>query len=211
MRAAVVSNGDLGDAEKLRKMLPPFDLVVCSDGGIRHLKALGLQPDILVGDFDSADPSLMREYTEKGIPVLRFPSDKDKTDTLIAAETAMERGADSIVLLGALGSRWDHSYGNVMILVRLAERGIDGMILHSHNRILVSDQIFVLTARPGQTVSFLPLGENVKIESTKGLRYPVHHKAMPLDDPYGISNVFTEERAEVRITSGWLMAVVADD
>ncbi len=211
MKAAILSNGDLADAEKLKQMLPKFDLVICCDGGIRHLKDLNLSPDIIVGDFDSVDSSLLQTYIDQGIPTLRFPKDKDKTDTQIAVETALQKGADSIVLLGALGSRWDHSYANVMLLVKLAQMGIDGMILHSHNRILVSNKVFRLTGNLGQFVSLLPLGENVKIQSTRGLHYPVTDQEMPLEQPYGISNYFTEEEAEVRITSGWLMAVIADD
>jgi thiamine pyrophosphokinase len=211
MRAAVVSNGDLGDIEKLKSMLPKLDLVVCSDGGARHLKALSLQPDILVGDFDSANPSLIEEYMEKGVEVLKFSSDKDETDTQLAVEAAVAKGADSIVLLGAIGSRWDHSYGNVMLLVKLAKLGIEGVILHSHNRIYVSNKALFLSAHPGQTVSLLPLGENVKIEAAKGLHYSVENQYMPLDYPFGISNIFTETTAEIRISSGWLMAVIADD
>jgi thiamine pyrophosphokinase len=211
MKAAILSNGDLADAEKLKQMLPKFDLVICCDGGIRHLKDLNLSPDIIVGDFDSVDSSLLQTYIDQGIPTLRFPKDKDKTDTQIAVETALQKGADSIVLLGALGSRWDHSYANVMLLVKLAQMGIDGMILHSHNRILVSNKVFRLTGNLGQFVSLLPLGENVKIQSTRGLHYPVTDQEMPLEQPYGISNYFTEEEAEVRIASGWLMAVIADD
>jgi len=211
MKAAILSNGDLADAEKLKQMLPKFDLVICCDGGIRHLKDLNLSPDIIVGDFDSVDSSLLQTYIDQGIPTLRFPKDKDKTDTQIAVETALQKGADSIVLLGALGSRWDHSYANVMLLVKLAQMGIDGMILHSHNRILVSNKVFRLTGNLGQFVSLLPLGENVKIQSTRGLHYPVTDQEMPLEQPYGISNYFTEEEVEVRITSGWLMAVIADD
>jgi thiamine pyrophosphokinase len=211
MRAAIVSNGDIGDNKRLSQMLPEFDLVICSDGGVRHLKALGLQPDLIVGDFDSANPSLLQEYMDKGIEIRKFSSDKDETDTQLALEIAVEKGADSIILLGAIGSRWDHSYGNVMLLVKLAKMGINGMILHSHNRIFVSDKILFLSAHPGQTVSLLPLGENARIESTKGLHYPVINRDMPLDYPYGISNVFTENYAEVCIASGWLMAVIAED
>lgn len=211
MKAAIISNGDLADAEKLRQMLPRFDLVICCDGGVRHLKDLSLSPDLIVGDLDSADSTILQTYIDQGIPVLRYPKDKDQTDTQIAVETAVQKGANSIVLLGALGSRWDHSYANVMLLIKLAKMGIDGMILHSHNRILVSDRLLKLTGKPGQFVSLLPLGQGVKIQSTRGLHYSVKEKEMPMDQPYGISNYFIEDEAKVRIASGWLMAVIADD
>lgn len=211
MRVAIISNGDLGDIAKLKLELPLFDAVVCSDGGIRHLSDLGLYPDIIVGDFDSANQSLLDEYIKKGVVTKQFPKDKNETDTHLAVEIAIELGADSVYLLGAIGSRWDHSYANVMLLVRLAEQGIDARILHSHNHIFVSNNTLVLSAQPEQIISLLPLGNDVTIEATKGLKYPIYDQHLPLNFPIGISNVFTDTEAEVRIKSGWLMAVIAND
>src|SRR5690554_12141 len=130
MRAAIVSNGELGNVSKLRSILPTFDLVVCCDGGIRHLDDLALTPDLIIGDFDSVDPVLLDTYRKCGVKIKTFPAVKDETDTELAAQAVIEAGADEVVLLGALGSRWDHSYANVMVLVKLVKRGIDAMILH---------------------------------------------------------------------------------
>ncbi|HHU78810.1 MAG: thiamine diphosphokinase [Caldicoprobacterales bacterium] len=211
MIAAVITNGELGDVDKLMGILPEFDLVVCCDGGIRHLDSLGLAPDLIIGDFDSVHPDVLDEYRRKGVPIQSHPAIKNETDTELAVRFAAAQGAAQIIILGALGSRWDHSFANVMLLVLLAKMGIDAMILHSHNRIVVSRSELCLTARPGQLVSLLPLGENVKIRSTKGLKYPIINRSLPLDTPYGISNIFTDACAEVKIDSGWLMAVLSED
>src|SRR5690606_2843681 len=119
-------------------------------------------------DFDSVDPLALDAYQKKGVPIRTFPIEKNQTDTELAAQAAIEAGAKQVVLLGALGSRWDHSYANVMVLVRLVKLGIEAMILHSHNRIMVSNQMFCLEGEPGQFVSLLPLSENVVINSTMG-------------------------------------------
>ena len=211
MRVAIVTNGDLGEVDRLKDILPNFDFVICCDGGIRHLKVLDLEPDLIIGDFDSADPSLLDQYRWKGVSIKTFPAVKNETDTELAATEAVSMAADQVVLLGALGSRWDHSYANVMVLVKLASMGIDAMILHSHNQIRVSNQKFQLSAKSGQILSLLPLGENVIIESTKGLQYPICNQKLPLDTPYGISNIFTEENAEIHVKSGWLAAILSQD
>lgn len=211
MRAAIISNGELGNVSKLKGMLPTFDYVVCCDGGIRHLECLGLIPDLIVGDFDSVDTIPLEAYKKRGISVKTFPSEKNETDTELASQAIIEAGADQVIMLGALGSRWDHSYANVMVLVKLVKLGLKAMILHSHNRIIVSNKVLRLEGNYGQIVSLLPLGENVVVHETKGLKYKIRDQKMPLDAPYGISNIFLESKAEVVIASGWLMAVIAED
>lgn len=211
MRIAIISNGDLGDGEKLKSSLPYFDMVICCDGGIRHLSVLGLEPDLIVGDFDSVDYTLFDKYKSKGVPIKTFPIIKNETDTELAVNTAIELRAEQVSLIGALGSRWDHSYANVMLLVKLVKMNIDAEILHSHNHIYVSDEKFTFYSKPGQIISLLPLSENVVIHSAKGLQYPIVNQEMPLDTPYGISNIFLEENVEVIIKSGWLMAVLTED
>jgi len=211
MIAAIVANGDLGEVKKIRTLLPAFDFVVCCDGGLRHLEKLDLKPDVIVGDFDSVDPSLLDDYYTQGISIKTYPAEKDKTDTELAAQTVIEAGADKVIILGGIGSRWDHSYANVMILVKLAKQGIDAEIMHSHNRIVVSNKELYLSGIPGQFVSLLPLGENVFINETKGLKYKIKNRELPLDAPYGISNVLLETKAEITIASGWLMGIIAED
>jgi thiamine pyrophosphokinase len=211
MKAAIISNGDIGHGEKLKSKLPEFDMVICCDGGIRHLSVLGLEPDLIVGDFDSVDHALLDKYKRKGVPVKSFPAIKNETDTELAVNTAIELRANQVSLIGAIGSRWDHSYANVMLLVKLAKLNISAEILHSHNHISVTDEKFSFSSDPGQIISLLPLGENVIIHSVKGLQYPIDNQEMPLDTPYGISNIFLEENVEIVIKSGWLMAVLTED
>jgi thiamine pyrophosphokinase len=211
MRAAIISNGELGDENKLKNTLPTFDLVICCDGGIRHLEALGLTPDLIIGDFDSVNSALLDTYIKRGVEVRTFPVEKDETDTELAAQAAIEIGVDEVVLLGALGGRWDHSYANIMVLVKLQKLGIEATILHSHNRIAVSNHKLILDGKPGQLVSLLPLGENVEVYNTNGLKYQIKRQKMPLDAPFGISNLFIKSKAEIQISSGWLMVIIAED
>lgn len=211
MITLVLTGGDLGNCEWIKKNLPPYDFVICADGGAAHLESLELEPDLLVGDFDSISKTMLQKYIKKGIPIINFPVDKDKTDTQIAVDLAIEKGATDVYLLGALGSRWDHSFGNVMLLYRLEKNGIRGRILHSNNIIMLSNQFLKIKGDVGQIVSLLPFGGEVHIESTEGLKYPIHNKTLSQDFPIGISNVLTASQAIVRIKSGWVMAVLAQD
>lgn len=211
MNILIISNGDLGDIEFLRRSIPPYDYVICADGGIRFLRPLGLIPHLIIGDFDSTPPEPIEQYRLKGVPILRYPIEKDRTDTHIAIDIAIEKGAKNVYMVGALGNRWDHSYANVMLLCRLKKHGINGKILHSNSVISVSNDRIELEGNVGDIVSLLPLGQDTVVGLTKGLKYRISDERLPLDNPYGVSNVFAEKKAVILIKSGWVAAVQAAD
>jgi len=211
MRVLIIANGEIGNIQKLKAMLPQADYVICADGGVRHARKLEIVPDLIVGDFDSLPDEVLREYDEAGIPIKRYPVEKDKTDMQIAVDIAIEMGASQAFLVGAFGSRWDHSYANVLMLYRLASRGIKAQILDPHNIVMVSCGKVEIEGEIGQTLSLLPLGGDVRILNTDGLKYPIVDSVLPMDFPYGVSNVLIKPRAEVCVGSGWVMVVIARD
>jgi thiamine pyrophosphokinase len=211
MKVLIIANGEIRDIQKVKAMLPQVDYTICADGGVRHARDLGVVPDLIVGDFDSLPDEVLREYSMAGIPIKRYPADKDKTDMQIAVDMAVDMGASQVFLLGAFGSRWDHSYANMLMLYRLARRGIKAQILDSHNVVMVSSGKVEIEGEIGQTLSLLPLSGDVRILRTDGLKYPIVDGILPLDFPYGVSNVLVKPRAEVHVGSGWVMVVVARD
>lgn len=211
MIVLIVSSGELGNPESFIQKLPPVDYVIASDGGTRHLASLNMTPDLIMGDFDSVDPALLDDYVRQGVKIERFPTDKDKTDTQIAVDRAIAMGAKQVVMLGALGTRFDHSYANVLLLVRLAKHGIAAIVLNDHNAIFISDSMIHLKAPPGTIVSLLPIGSDAVIHATVGLQYGLCDALLPLHYPMGVSNVMTLPEARITISSGYVMAVLAQD
>jgi len=211
MKVLIISGGDLGAPGWIKKNLPPYDYIICADGGIRHLNLLGVNADLIVGDFDSAPKDMLEDFKKSGAPIITYPVDKDKTDTQIAVDLAIEKGATQVYLLGALGTRWDHSFGNIMLLYRLEKNGVKAQILHSNNIIMLSNKVIKIDGNIGQIVSLLPFAGNVHISSTEGLKYPIFDKTLPQDFPIGVSNVLIASQATINIKSGWLIVVLAQD
>lgn len=97
--------------------------VIAADSGIGHAKALGLQPFLWLGDFDSSNQEDFPCYVD--IPRQIFPVEKDMTDGEIAVHAALEEGAEEIILCGAFGgSRSDHSLLHMTMATTLAQKGI---------------------------------------------------------------------------------------
>jgi thiamine pyrophosphokinase len=203
MNVAIVLNGQPTALGVVRRVCQESDLVLCADGGISILSQAGVRPHILLGDMDSADQALLKIWETEGGALDRHNPHKDETDGQLAVDLAIARKADRVTLLCALGGRPDHAYGNLMLLRRLADAGIPASIEEDGLCIQAVRGSCVLHGKPGQTLSVLPIGDDLVIASLTGVEYPLLTRTpMPLGLPLGVSNVLSQERAELRLESG---------
>lgn len=187
--------------------LLPGDFLVAVDGGLRHLKRLGLKPDLLIGDLDSVDADELAEIEEVGVEVLRFPPAKDQTDLELALDYALRIGYAQITIAYPFGDRIDHTLGNFSLLARpdLAGRTLtldDGQV---EARLL--DQSASLPTHPGDLVSLLPWDEPVTEITIKGLQYPLNNETLVPWRTRGISNGALTDSIEINFRSGRLLVI----
>ena len=211
MKAVCVCNGSISDYEEIKKYILVADYIISVDGGAGHLRKMGIKPNILLGDFDSANSQDLDYYVNKGINISKFPVEKDMTDSELAIEKALELGADEVVFLGALGTRIDHSLANVMLLKKMLDIGLRGSIVDEHNEIYMFNSDFSLNKKEGRKISLIPITEKVTGVSTRGLKYPLNNATMVLGTSWGISNEFEDETARVTIESGILLVCLSRD
>ncbi|EGD47647.1 thiamine pyrophosphokinase [Ruminiclostridium papyrosolvens DSM 2782] len=211
MKAVCVCNGSISDYDLIKKYIQESDYIISVDGGAGHLRKMGINPDILIGDFDSANSQDLDYYLRKGINVSKFPVEKDMTDSELAIEKILELGATEVVFLGALGTRIDHSFANIMLLKKMLDIGLRGSIADEHNELYMFDSNFSISKKEGRKLSLIPITEKVTGVSTRGLKYPLVNATMVLGTSWGISNEFEEEVAFVSIDSGILLACLSRD
>jgi thiamine pyrophosphokinase len=211
MRACILTGGTLGDIARVSARLPHMDHVICADDGLSHAQALGLTPDRVVGDFDSADPALIERYRENGTVLEKYPVRKDKTDTQIAVDFLLETGAGEIWIVAGAGTRLDHSYANLMLLFRIAEKGAKAFLINQYNLIMPILDEYEIDGEPGQVVSFLPFGGEAVVDAASGLSYLLDGLHLSMTDPVGVSNVMTGVKAHVRVKKGRLLCMMAWD
>ena len=185
--------------ESLEEFDPKECFVVCADGGLDNAAQFGIEPDLVVGDFDS-----FRGEPPAGVETIRLKVEKDETDMLAAVREAIRRGYREFALLGALGGeRFDHSYANLCVLQYLCRQGCKAVLVGAGCRVfLISGGRLTLNGMRGATVSVFPFGCAACRVSYIGLKYPLVKAVLHSDDPLGVSNRIEQETAQITVHDG---------
>lgn len=196
--------------------------IVAADGGLTTLDALGIAPQLLVGDFDTVKPELLERYLGRDdIEVLRHNPVKDDSDLALAVEAVAEQGCSEIYVLGALGGRCDHSLANMRLCYAWKKKGVSLFLLDPQNRIrcvLAREGRFSVGKNEqwGTYLAFFPIGGTVKIKALVGVRYPLRDFCLcdNTAPTLTVSNEITAERAELELSgdpmSGLLIMETCD-
>lgn len=186
--------------------LQPGDFIVACDAGYRNAARLGVRPDLIVGDFDSApQPQTDRE-------TIVLPHVKDDTDTQYAARWLLEHGYEEVVLLGALGgARVEHMFANISTGLYLALHGVQTVLADARSEMhyLLPEHPLCLEHKDWMYLSVFALGAPMTGVTMWGVYYPLQDATLSeLDYPLGTSNEFTESVAHLRCATGHGLVVL---
>ena len=180
--------------------------IICADAGYETALNYGIEPDIVVGDFDSA-----KQKPPQSLKCVTLPVEKDVTDTMYAAIKGLSTGFKSYVLLGCLGGkRFDHSVANIEVLQYLRLHGAKAVVADEHTKLLVlRDERLKLTKMKGATLSVFPYGAGSCNVSYKGLKYPMERSTLTSGGLLmGVSNSIISDEAEIKVHSGSALVVI---
>jgi thiamine pyrophosphokinase len=208
MAVLIFANGECELGEWLRPHLETATVLLAADGGTHHLLKLGLRPHLIIGDLDSLDPAIRQEMVEAGVEIRQHPRDKDETDLELALLlAAADYPTQPILIVGGFGGRLDQALANILLLAHPGLRGRDIQLVDAKQRAwLVYDQT-TITGEPGDTVSFIPLGGDVHIRQTTGLKWQLRDEWLHFGPARGVSNVLLGTTAQVQVAEGVLLCV----
>lgn len=207
MKCWIITGGELF-CDCITERPSADDLVIAADAGYRHAVALGITPSVLLGDMDSlGEPSVPAK-----VELLRVPAEKNDTDTQLAVQVALERGATEFLILGGLGGRTDHLLSNLSILEFLWEKHIRGVIDNGKNRIrfLRNDSIIIPRSRY-KYLSLLSADRTVKGVTVEGCKYPLKKAKLDRVRQYAVSNELTGNCAFVDVAKGGIYLIESND
>lgn len=189
------------------------DYVIAVDGGLSYCGILNVEPDKIIGDFDSVsekEKEAIRSLQEK-VPglVMELPVEKDDTDMLAALKYGLELGYTDFRIYAGTGGRFDHTLANIQCLLYLKNQGATGYLVDGTGMILViqNEAVHFRKELEGY-LSLFSLGKEAKGVTIRGLKYPLEDYTLTNDYPIGISNEFIGEESSIQVEEGELVCMI---
>ena len=210
MRAFIYTGGCI-DPAGIPEAPDKDDVTIAADSGYRNARLLGVKPSILLGDFDSLPREELNEAAD-GAEVIEVPSKKDFTDTQLAVDTAIKKGAKEIIIIGGLDGRLDHTLSNLAIIESLKQKGLRGYATNGRNRVryLENDSI-ILMRSSYKYFSLIARTPKVKGVCIEGCKYPLKNKTLFANDQYAVSNEIEGNCSFISIKKGALLIIESKD
>ncbi len=206
MKAYIYTGGKLVP-ELITDRPKPDDLRIAADGGYKNARLLGERLDLIVGDLDSLDEAEL----PSGVELIRLKPEKDLTDTQVAVELALERGADDIVIIGGLSGRLDHTLSTLAICEDLCLRGAHCLITDGQSRAQYTNSSLLLPRRHYKYVSLIAATDRVRGVSIEGVRYPLKNATLLRRHQYAVSNEIDGNCCLISLRRGGLFVIESTD
>lgn len=185
-----------------------FDLVLVSDGGYRTAKKMGLNIDALIGDFDSITSEDLKEAKKKGIKIISFPTDKDKTDGELTVDYAISLGSKEIVILGSFKEELDHALGNLFLLFKVDKVGIISKLITQLYEIELINSEKEYIGKVNQELSLIPVSDTVEGLNIEGSKYNLKNVKVEMGQTLTLRNVIIDQNAKVYLKKGKVLSIL---
>lgn len=183
----ILLGGDLVVTERLKRQIAGAR-VLAADSGMRHAQALGVEPELWLGDFDSTSDDLLAQYAH--VPKKTFPAAKDMTDGELALEEAFERGAERVILCGAFGgSRTDHTLLHLTMATAQTVKGRDILLSSGVEEawpLVAGDYVYDFPDGTSFSVVNFCTVEGLSITNAE---WPLDNVTLPFGSSWTVSNV----------------------
>jgi len=202
--ACIFCKSELKNLERAKCAAAHSDLLIAVDGGTKHIAALGLKPDTLIGKIDAVASIVVLKGND--IVQIPYPPDENKSDVEVAVEYAFEQECEQVVLLAAVGDRLDHTLENVTLVARYPGR----LAILDGTATLVavdSSERCMLHGEAGSVVSLIPYGSGRLKVRTKGLKYSLEDEPLAFATQ-GLSNELSQTEACVCVSEGILLVYI---
>lgn len=211
IKTLIISGGDI-KKETLNNTLKHinFNNIIAVDKGLEILDECKIKPNYIIGDFDSVNPELINKYSNSKI--IKLNPEKDFTDTQMAIKLAIEIKSTEILILGAIGTRIDHTIANIHVLKECLQNSIKCQILNDNNKIfLIEEDTIIKLEDQYKYISLIPLTTQATGVTLTGFKYLLKNATLKIGESIGISNEQLDKEAKIELKSGILICIKSKD
>lgn len=203
-RCVIVGAGEVTDIGALKQQVYGEDYIIAVDNGLKYIHELQLNPDLILGDFDS-----YKGVVPTGENVLRYKSEKDDTDTMLALKIAIEKGFKQVLFAGMLGGRLDHTFANIQAVAYAANRGVSLIIWDKDNTVrAIKESTITISPIEGHMVGVFSFTDVCTGVGIKHAKYLLSDATLTNDYPIGVSNEFVKGKdMEISVKKGTLIVI----
>ena len=190
------------------------DIYIAADSGITTAFEFNITPDVLIGDCDSIQTkNIILPEDNNGIKIIKYPAEKSDTDLMLAVKYALGLGYKSIIIIGGLDGRTDHTLANLFYLKYIKINGGDGCITNGYNKITFISNGIAQIYKNYKYISVIPVSPELRGVTLTGFRYPLKNACVRFEEPYTISNEISDglEFGIIEITEGEALICECDD
>ncbi|MBN2571192.1 MAG: thiamine diphosphokinase [Ignavibacteriales bacterium] len=198
-KCIIVANGELPPKSIFRYLIRfGYNYLICADGGANVLFTYKIRPDVIIGDFDSILPDVLKYYKET-VKIIEIKN-HNNTDVEKALDYAINKGFEEAILLGGAGDRLDHTICNFSIILKYFKK-INVLLLHDESILIPITGKNIFKATNNEIFSIYGFDKKTKIKS-KGLKYPLDNIAVTFGEKESTSNVAIDEVVEMTVKGG---------
>lgn len=209
--ALLILNGQLDlKAEEISTIMQKnlINKIIAVDGGANKAEKLNLLPDLIIGDLDSITTKNLNFFQEKNVEIIKFPVEKDQTDSEIAVDYCYKNGIDELYLTAGLGGRIDQELANLNLLEYIYNLNLKAKIISKNLEIALIGVQKRFKNKKGYRLSLIPQSKKILKLEIKGCKYNLNGLDIERSQSRGISNKIESDWAEIKIAQGLLFYVL---
>lgn len=191
-RSILCLNGDLPDKSFFSTSMP----VIAADGAANQLAAMGVMPDIIIGDLDSVDKSLLNSCAHL------HDSDQDKSDFQKCLSHMQKNDLLPAIITGVDGGCLDHVLNNINLFSQteclIAASSMTGFVLRNGSK--------SFSVEPGTKISLLGLPHAVV--TTTGLKWELDKSTLTFPGMNSCFNRASDGEVRIEVQEGSVLVLV---
>ncbi len=204
-RCVIIGGAEIKNYNRIQSKLNENDFFIFCDSGLKHKKNLLVEPNLIIGDFDSINKP------ETKIETIVLPTVKDDTDTFYAVKEALKRGFNEVLLVGVTGNRLDHTLGNLSALLYLYTQGKNAKIIDDYSvmQIIDNNPVIIDKAKYFSLLNISSTATGVNIENAK---YPLKDATVKSEYSYCVSNeLIKDKEAKIYVKKGQMLLIIVEE